>query len=275
MTLQILPNLVQGSDDWLEQRRGLVTASVVGQLITTRKLGAVDFDCPECGAAADNPCLGKRSPTPIKTLHPERAEYARSQTSSTVIEPASNDTSRGFTASLAVERITGRTEPIYVNDDMQRGIDDEPIARAKYAEHYAPVTEVGLMIRDDWGFRIGYSPDGLVGDDGLIEIKSRRQKTQLTTVLADAVPIENMPQLQAGLLVSGRKWIDYISWSAGMHMYVKRVYPQQKWFDAIIAAVAAFEANAAEMMRIYDQAIVGLHPTERIEVIDLIGAGLN
>ncbi|MFV8049905.1 lambda exonuclease family protein [Mycobacterium sp. 48b] len=263
MTLQILPELEQGSDEWLEQRRGLVTASVVGQLITTRKIGAVDFDCPECGAAADNPCLGKRSPTPIKTLHPERAEYARSQTSSTVIEPASNDTSRGLTASLVAERITGVTEPIYVNDDMQRGIDDEPIARDKYSEKYAPVTEVGLMIRDDWGFRIGYSPDGLVGDDGLIEIKSRRQKGQLATVLAGHPPIENMAQLMCGLLVSGRKWIDYISWSGGMPMFVKRVYPDQRWFDAITKAVAAFEANAAEMMRVYDESTVGLHQTER------------
>lgn len=273
MTLQILPNLTQGSDEWLEQRRGLVTASVVGQLITTRKLGAVDFDCPECGAAADNPCLGKRSPTPIKTLHPERAEYARNQTSSTVIEPASNDTSRSFTAALVAERITGRTEPIYVNDDMQRGIDDEPLARDKYSEKYAPVTEVGLMIRDDWGFRIGYSPDGLVGDDGLIEIKSRRQKTQVQTIIADVVPADNMAQIQCGLLISGRKWLDYISWAGGLPMYVKRVYPDARWFDAIIGAVRMFEANAAEMMRIYDEAIVGLHPTERIEVLDLVGMG--
>ncbi|MFV8173376.1 lambda exonuclease family protein [Mycolicibacterium peregrinum] len=273
MSLQILPNLEQRSPEWYEQRRGIVTASMVGNLIATRKLGAIDYDCPECGAATDNPCIGKRSPAPIKTLHPARAEYARNQSSSTVIEPASNDTSRGLTALLVAERITGFTEPTFINDDMQRGIDDEPLARDKYTEHYAPVTEVGFMIRDDWGFKLGYSPDGLVGDDGLLEIKSRRQKTQLTTILADTVPIENMAQLQCGLLVSGRKWIDYVSWCSGMPMYPKRVYPQPKWFDAIIGAARMFEANATEMMRIYDEAIIGLHPTERIEVIDLLGLG--
>lgn len=274
MTLQILPNLEQRSPEWYEQRRGIVTASMVGQLIATRKLGAIDYDCPKCGVAAIDPCRGLREPfAPIKTLHPERAEYARNQSSSTIIEPASNDTSRGLTALLVAERITGFTEPTFINDDMQRGIDDEPLARDKYAEHYAPVTEVGFMIRDDWGFKLGYSPDGLVGDDGLVEIKSRRQKTQLTTILADTVPIENMAQLQCALLVSGRKWIDYVSWCGGMPMYPKRVYPQPKWFDAIIAAVRMFEDNAAEMMRIYDENIVGLHPTERIEVIDLLGLG--
>lgn len=273
MSLQILPNLEQRSPEWYEQRRGIVTASMVGQLIATRKLGAIDYDCPECGASTDNPCIGKRSPAPIKTLHPARAEHARNQSSSTIIEPASNDTSRSLTALLVAERITGYTEPTFINDDMQRGIEDEPLARDKYAEHYAPVTEVGFMIRDDWGFKLGYSPDGLVGDDGLVEIKSRRQKTQLTTILADTVPIENMAQLQCALLVSGRKWIDYVSWCGGMPMYPKRVYPQPKWFDAIIGAVRMFEDNAAEMMRIYDENIVGLHPTERIEVIDLLGLG--
>jgi hypothetical protein len=81
------------------------------------------------------------------------------------------------------------------------------------------------MVRDDWGFSLGYSPDGLVGDDGLIEVKCRRQKKHLQTILADEVPPENMAQLQCGLLVSGREWIDYVSYCGGMPMYVKRVYP--------------------------------------------------
>jgi hypothetical protein len=120
---------------------------------------------------------------------------------------------------------------------MLRGIEDEPRAVEVYSEHFAPVTTVGFMVRDDWGFSIGYSPDGLVGDDGLIEVKSRRAKKHLTTILADEVPVENMAQLQCGLLVSGREWIDYVSYCGGMPLYVKRVEPDQRWFDAITAAV--------------------------------------
>ena len=265
MTLTIHPEMIQGSPEWHDQRRGLVTASAVGQLLTVRKLGAIDHPCPACEAPKDGACRSKTKPgATIKTLHPERAEFARNQASSTIIEPASNDVSRGLAMVLTAERITGWTEPTFMSDDMWRGVEDEPRARDKYSEHYAPVSEVGFMTEDKWGFRIGYSPDGVVGDDGLIEVKSRRSKAQLATILADAVPMENMPQLQCGLLVSGRQWIDYVSYCGGMPLFVKRVYPQAKWQAAIIAAVTLFESNAAEMMRIYAESVEGLHMTERI-----------
>jgi hypothetical protein len=121
------------------------------------------------------------------------------------------------------------------------------------------------MVRDDFGFRLGYSPDGLVGDTGLIEIKSRKQKKHLATILADAVPSENMAQLQCGLLVSGREWIDYVSYCGGMPLYVKRVYPDPKWFTAIIEAGEQFEATAAEVVERYTEATAGMPPTERID----------
>jgi hypothetical protein len=179
------------------------------------------------------------------------------------VKPASNPESRKLTLTLAAERITGWAETSFVSDDMWRGIEDEPIARAKYAEHYAPVAEAGFMVEDRFGFKIGYSPDGLVGDDGLIEIKSRRPKAHLETIVAGLPPIENMAQLQCALLVSGRKWIDYVSYAGGMPLWRKRVEPQQKWFDAIIAASTILEYSIDEMLRVYNASIVGLHPTER------------
>ncbi|WP_058037068.1 lambda exonuclease family protein [Rhodococcus sp. KB6] len=216
-TLIELPELEQGTDEWHDQRRGIVTASVVGKLVTSKTL-----------------------------------------------KPASNDESRGLTRLLTAERITGWTDPTFVSDDMMRGIEDEPKARAKYAEHYnVTVRETGFMIRDDNGVKIGYSPDGLVGDDGLIEAKSRRQKKHLETILSGHPPIENMAQMQCGLLVSERKWCDYISYCGGMPMWISRVYPDQRWFDAILAAVDAFEASSAEMIRLYMESIAGFPMTER------------
>jgi hypothetical protein len=217
-----LPDLIQGSDAWHDQRRGIVTASVVGKLIT---------------------------PT---------------------VRVASNDYSRALTAQLVAERITGYTDPVYVSDDMLRGHEDEPRARDLYSEHYAPARESGFMVRDDWGFRIGYSPDGLVGDDGLIEVKSRRQKKHLQTILSDEVPAENMPQLQCGLLVSGREWIDYISYCGGMPLYVKRVEPSERWFEAIVAAVSTFEDTAAEWVAAYQSATEGLPATERAVEMEMV-----
>lgn len=216
MTLHVYTDLVQGSDEWLEARRGIVTASVVGQLITPK-----------------------------------------------TIKPASSDRSRALTAQLVAERITGWCEDTYVSHDMLRGSLDEPVARDLYVEHYAPVTEVGLLVRDDWGWRLGYSPDGLVGDDGQIEIKSRRPKEHLRTILADEVPAENMAQIQCGLLVSGRQWCDYVSYCGGMPMWVKRVVPDPRWHEAILAAVAQFEQAAAEMIAAYEAAVAGLPATER------------
>ena len=162
-TRTTLPDLEQGSDAWHDQRRGIVTASVIGNLITTRKLAAKDYECPDCGAAKEAPCVGKRPPhAPVKTMHPERADVARRSSSGTVFETASNDVSRGLTMLLVAERITGWTEEMHISEDMWRGITDEPLARDKYSEKYAPVTQAGFMIYEEPGVKIGYSPDGLV-----------------------------------------------------------------------------------------------------------------
>lgn len=170
-------------------------------------------------------------------------------------KPASNDKERAHMFELLAQRITGHVEPQYISDDMLRGHEDEILARAKYAEHYAPVTECGFVTRDDFGVTIGYSPDGLVGEDGLIEIKSRRMKYQIETILSDKVPQEYMLQIQTGLLVTGRKWLDFVSYSAGLPMYVKRVFPDAEIQAAIIAASAEFEDRLTLAYLCYQQAV--------------------
>ena len=262
-------NVQQGTDEWLELRRGLVTASSVGNLLSVGTLGGGEFDCPECESGAGDPCRSvTKSAATLKTMHPARNQRAR-DAAITTIAPARTPEAKTFTMLLAAERITGWSDPVYISDDMWRGIDDEPKARAKYAEHYAPVTECGFMTEDCFGFTIGYSPDGLVGDDGLIEIKSRRAKAHLSTILADKVPAANMAQLQCGLLVSGRDWIDYVSYCGGMPLWVKRVTPQQEWFDAIVAAVQAFEDAATEIVSTYSERTAGLPSTERVLELEI------
>ena len=169
------------------------------------------------------------------------------------LRPASNDKERAHLFELIGQRITGYTEPHYISDDMLRGNEDEVAARIRYAEHFAPVTECGFVTNDDHGVVIGYSPDGLVGDDGLIECKSRRQKYQIETILADEVPAEYLLQCQTGLLVTGRKWLDFISYCGGLPMFVKRVWPCQEIQHAIIAAASAFEQRLAAAQARYDE----------------------
>lgn len=269
------PDLEQGSEEWLAARCGIVTASVVGRLLSVSTYGGQDYECPECGVTAGDPCRsmakrGSDSNPAIKTLHGARTALAvsRRDSSPLIVTPATGDDARSLTLSLVAERITQHVEQGYVTDAMWRGREEEPLARAAYAEHHAPVTEMGFITRrfvteTAGNSFIGYSPDGLVGDDGLIEIKSRNQKNQLQTILTDEVPAGNMAQLQCGLYVTGRSWIDYVSYSGGMPLYVKRVEPDFAWLAAIASAVDAFETTAAGMVEHYASAVVGLPVMER------------
>ena len=265
MTITTYPEIEQGTDDWHDQRRGIPTASVIGQLITAGAPPASAVGCPTCQADPGDPCLSlaRKVPAPIKTFHDDRAFAA------SVLPPvyrvADNDTSRALTLRLAAERITGFTEEMPTSRDVERGHMDEPYAREAYSVNYAEVTETGFMVRDDWGYKIGYSPDGLVRDDGLIEIKSRLQKNHLQTILADEVPAGNMAQLQTGLLVSGRAWCDYVSFCSGMPLWTKRVEPDEQWFKAILDSTKALEESIASIIERYEVAVVGRPPTERIE----------
>ena len=160
---------------------------------------------------------------------------------------ANNDKTRAHAYELAFQRITGFVEPQYVSDAMLRGQEDEIYARAEYEKHFAPVQEVGFVTTERYGFTIGYSPDGLVGDDGLIEIKSRGGKYQVQTIATNEVPEEYMLQLQTGLLVTGRQWIDFISYSAGLPVFVKRVEPDRDLQARIVGAAKAFDMRVAEI----------------------------
>ena len=108
-----------------------------------------------------------------------------------------------------------------------------------------------------------YSPDGVVNTDGLIEIKSRKPKVHLATILAGKPPAENLAQLYTGLLVSGLDWIDYVSYCPRLPLWPVRIYPDPAWFDAIEQAAEQFETNIADTINRYDLATVGMPTTER------------
>lgn len=217
--------LIQGSDEWLAARCGLLTASEMKLVIT---------------------------PT---------------------LKVADNDKTRAHLWELLFQRLTGFVEPQYVSDAMLRGQEDEIYARAAYDEHFAKTTETGFITNDKWGFTIGYSPDGLVGDDGLIECKSRAGKYQVQTIAENEVPAEYMTQLQTGLLVSERKWVDFISYSGGLPVFVKRVEADPMIQGAILAAAQNFELKLAEREREYRVSLAAqpkIIPTERREAMEII-----
>jgi hypothetical protein len=182
------------------------------------------------------------------------------------LKAASNDKERAHMWELLAQRLTRYVEPHYISDDMLRGVDDEIEARAVYSKTYLPVEEIGFITNDKFGFTIGYSPDGLIGDDGLIECKSRRQKYQIETITNGAMPDDYMIQVQTGLLVSERKWLDFVSYSGGLPMVTIRVLPDYKVQDAIVAAATAFEKRLTDKMAEYHAMLKSdarLIPTER------------
>ena len=80
-----------------------------------------------------------------------------------------------------------------------------------------------------------------------------------------------MAQMQAGLLVSGRNWCDYVSFCSGMPLWTRRVLPDERWHDAITDAALTFETNAAEMLARYAESTKGLPATERLDHFAEIG----
>ena len=275
-TPTIYPDLEQGSPEWLQARCGVVTAGVIGQLITSSKPGADDYDCPRCFEPAGFPCISvaAKERKPLKVMHSERFTIAAETNAAPILSVAMTDTAQAAILRLAAERISGHVEDTFTTWDMMRGHDDEPKARDEYEQrNNVTVDEIGFMTRTIDGITIGYSPDGLVADDGLIECKSRRQATQLAHWIngdKPSVPAENMAQLQTGLLVSGRDWIDYLGFAEGWPTLEIRVYPEAQWAAVIVAAAKYAEAEIQRITTTYTERTAGLTPSERTpEIADL------
>lgn len=188
------------------------------------------------------------------------------------LKVASNEKEKTHLFELAAQRINQFVEPSFIGDDMMRGWEDEVLAAELYSEKYAETKTCGFITNDKWGFKIGYSPDQLVGDDGLTEFKSRKQKYQMRTIIENVVPEEYVLQIQTGLLVSEREWCDFGSYSGGMPFFVKRMYPDPVIQKAILDAAEKFEVRLKKACDDFKINSNGLHMTERrsdeeIEVI--------
>ena len=178
---------------------------------------------------------------------------------------AKNDKARSHVLELAAQRVTGFVEPQFETYAMARGHEDEIYAREMYQlETKTEVQEVGFITQHfGGGLTLGYSPDGLVGEYGLIEIKSRCQKYQMRTIAEGVAPIEYMLQMQTGMLVSGRKWCDFVSYCQGMPIFVVRVMADANYAEAIINAAIAMECDITAIIDAYNKNAAGRTIAER------------
>lgn len=191
----------QGSDAWLQERCGKVTASRIADLMAIRRDGKPSAD---------------------------RANYR---------------------AQLVCERLTGCVQASYTNAAMIHGTETEPEARRAY-EFYRDrdVQQVGFVPHPSIAMA-GASPDGLVGEDGLLELKCPNSATHIETLTGGTIPDKYVKQMQFQMACTGRQWCDFASYDnrlpEAMRLFVHRVMRDDKLIAEIEAEVVKFLAEIA------------------------------
>lgn len=198
----------QGSDSWLQARVGKITAS--------RFKDARDYKAITAAAKKEGATRGEPSQ---KLL-----DYA---------------------AQVAVERIAGRpVDKVFENWQMREGKEQEPLARTAYdIESAHVVQEVGAITTDDEMFL--YSPDGLIGEDGLLEIKTLLSPAVILKVIGEGDLSAYMDQCLGGLWLTGRQWIDLVLWAPalapiGRELTIHRITRDENAIEALEDDLMAF-----------------------------------
>ena len=156
-----------------------------------------------------------------------------------------------YAAQVAVERIAGRPlDQNFTTWEMRQGTEQEPLAREAYdLETGNIVTEVGLITTDDGLF--GYSSDGFVGDDGLLEIKTLLSADRIVKIVGQGDLTDYLDQCHGGLWLTGRKWIDLVLWAPALesidrHLTIHRITRDDDKIEALEADLLAFAQMVIE-----------------------------
>lgn len=154
---------------------------------------------------------------------------------------------------LVYEILTGKKEESFISDDMQRGIDLEDMARSTYeATTGNLVDEVGFITHDHIN-NFGCSPDGLVGQNGGIEIKCPKGKNHLKSILKGFVKRDYIFQMQTLMMVDNRQWCDYVSYDPdapeNLQLYIKRIIRDETLIMEIEFEVKKFQTELQEMLK--------------------------
>lgn len=146
-------------------------------------------------------------------------------------------TRRKYMLELIGERLTGTVAPGYTNEHMERGKVMEAEARDLYAMvQSVDPKQIGFIRRGG----IGASPDSLIDDNGLTEIKTKLPHLHLEVLLANEMPSEHKPQVQGELLVSEREWCDFVSYWPGLPIFIKRIYRDEDYIKKLGQGVQDF-----------------------------------
>jgi hypothetical protein len=164
----------------------------------------------------------------------------------TVMAKGAGKTRDSYMRKLAGEILSDVPMESYSNDDMERGIAQEPELRARYAfMHDEEITEVGFIKNGNKGC----SPDGLIGADGMVQFKSAAPHVMIEILLDGGVPAKHLPQCQGELWIAEREWTDLVIGSAPkMPLFVQRIYRDERYIQKITGEVADFNIELREMV---------------------------
>jgi putative phage-type endonuclease len=163
-----------------------------------------------------------------------------------------------YMAQLVCERLTGQKGESFTNAAMQHGTDTEPLARAAYeALKDVLVDEVGFVPHPSI-IMAGASPDGLVGTDGLLEIKCPNTATHIETLMSKTVPGKYNTQMQFQMACTGRQWCDFVSFDNRLpeqfQLFVKRVPRDDEFIkqmeDEVVKFLNELDIKIAQLMEL-------------------------
>lgn len=151
---------------------------------------------------------------------------------------------RTYMLKLIGETLTGEPMDNYTNAHMERGKEMEAEARDYYTFMTDAEPKIVGFLKDD---RIGCSPDSLLGNEGMHEIKTRLPHLHIETLLSGEMPPEHKAQVQGGLWISGREWTDFQSYWPRLPAFIKRVYRDHDYIKTIEQAVKDFISEMDEL----------------------------
>lgn len=162
---------------------------------------------------------------------------------------------KNYAAQLVAERLTGVPAETYTNGAMQWGTDTEAEARDAYRQHaLVEVKECGFFDHPTIAMS-GASPDGLIGDDGLLELKCPNTATHIETLLGKSAPSKYVSQIMWQMACTGRQWCDFASYDPRMPEEMRLFVQRVKRDDRLIAEL---EAEVTSFLKEVDETVAAL-----------------
>lgn len=165
-------------------------------------------------------------------------------------EPASR---KNYRAQLATERLTGKQAQSFASAAMQWGTDCEPLAVAAYEALTGRFVDKAEFVDHPTIEQSGASPDGLIGVDGLLEVKCPNSATHFDWLLSGVIPPEHKNQMLWQMACTGRAWCDFVSYDPRMpehaQLFIVRMPRDEDAIKAIGESVQAFNSEVAALCK--------------------------